>query len=256
MLSCRYRADRFRCALGLLCSHAPTKRVPGLNACPWLPVGGGNENQARSITQMRTGYTSVLQASRSARTRRSRLLFMEFRMLLLNIFTSLRALLGGGGQKRAQQSNVTILRGHLGCGQGNDSRKTYVLHSKARWQRKLLHHPAPDASQINAPPPPSTQATNSRGTGCPVEQHRWRDAGPPRDLKRRLSLTRAGGSQCVKSRHSIKYDSSSNLLSHFHHRPTSSLIILRWGARRSVITTSSATSKGEGVTFRNIRRCE
>ena len=117
-----------------------------------------------------------------------------------------------------------------GCGQGNDSRKTYVLHSKARWQRKLLHHPAPDASHITS----SSQRTPPS----------WRHASPPRDLKRRLSLTPLGGSQCVKSRHSIKYDSSSNLLSHFHHRPTSSLFLPMGG---TVIIASQASSKGGGV---------
>ena len=72
---------------------------------------------------------------------------------------------GRGGKAKqekgaAQQS--TLLRAIeglalrcLGCGQGNDSRKTYVLHSKARWQRKLLHHPAPDA------PPSHTNNTHA-----------------------------------------------------------------------------------------------
>ena len=76
----RYHADLFRCALGLLCSHAPTKRVPGLNACPWLPVEGGTGSKsqvshvdAHSSTQQ--FYTRRAQPAR----RRSRLLFMEFR---------------------------------------------------------------------------------------------------------------------------------------------------------------------------------
>jgi len=75
----RYHADLFRCALGLLCSHAPTKRVPGLNACPWLPVEGGTGSKsqvshvdAHSSTQQ--FYTRRAQPAR----RRSRLLFMEF----------------------------------------------------------------------------------------------------------------------------------------------------------------------------------
>ena len=41
-----------RCALGLLCSHAPTERVPGLNACPWLPVAeeeGGNGGNSQAV---------------------------------------------------------------------------------------------------------------------------------------------------------------------------------------------------------------
>jgi hypothetical protein len=43
-----------RCALGLLCSHAPTERVPGLNACPcrvWGWGGIGRENSRGDITQ-------------------------------------------------------------------------------------------------------------------------------------------------------------------------------------------------------------
>ena len=71
----------------------------------------------------------------------------------------------------------------------------------------------------------------SRGTGCPVKQHRWRNAEPPRDLKHRLSIHNSHTprhdttrSQCVKSRHSMKYDSSSNLVSHFHHRPPSRVV--------------------------------
>ena len=49
------------------------------------------------------------------------------------------------GRQKTVVSDRLITAGsrRLGCGQGNDSRKTYVLHSKARWQRKLLHHPAP-----------------------------------------------------------------------------------------------------------------
>ena len=50
----RYHADRFRCALGLLCSHAPTERVPGLNACPcrvWGWGGIGRENSRGDITK-------------------------------------------------------------------------------------------------------------------------------------------------------------------------------------------------------------
>ena len=77
----------------------------------------------------------------------------------------------------------------------------------------MLHHPAPGALTLTQyAHTPYNSINHSCGTGCPVEQHRWRDAGPPRDLKRRFNLTHtAGGSQCVKSRHSIKYDSSSNL---------------------------------------------
>jgi hypothetical protein len=58
-----YRRSSFllgRCALGLLCSHAPTERVPGLNACPWLPCrwGVGRKNQTGK-TSRSAQYSSV-----------------------------------------------------------------------------------------------------------------------------------------------------------------------------------------------------
>ena len=77
-----YRRSSFllgRCALGLLCSHAPTERVPGLNACPWLPVEGGTGSKSQ-VSHMHPHssthqfYTRHAQPAR----RRSRLLFMEF----------------------------------------------------------------------------------------------------------------------------------------------------------------------------------
>ena len=98
---------------------------------------------------------------------------------------------------------------------------SYTHTSQAHTQTQTTYRKRPPHLHFAA------QLNLSRGTGCPVEQHRWCEAGPPRDLKRRLSLahtTSPRGSQCVKFRHSIKYDSSSNLLSHFHHRPTSRLL--------------------------------
>jgi hypothetical protein len=129
-----------------------------------------------------------------------------------------------------------------------------------------------------APLPPSValrSALNlSRGTGCPVKQHRWRNAEPPRDLKHRLSThtthtdgkTRHdtdGGSQFVKPRHSMKYDSSSNLLSHFHHRPPSRVARVpsrhRPGEARpqSTLThTHSHLRRHQSHIIRNIRQCD
>ena len=105
VLCCRYHADRFRCSLGLLCSHAPTKRVPGLNACPWLPVEGGTGSRSQEFhTSMHTViHTAVIHAPRSARTEAESSSLHGVRMLLLNIFTSLRAQVGGEGSGAARQ---------------------------------------------------------------------------------------------------------------------------------------------------------
>ena len=67
-----------------------------------------------------------------------------------------QSLIAFGHQKTVVSDSTHHRRLHhcLGCGQGNDSRKTYVLHSKARWQRKLLHHPAPKAPGHNNTRPP------------------------------------------------------------------------------------------------------
>ena len=62
------------------------------------------------------------------------------------------------------------------------------IASSSRTRRPLAHSLS---HSLLAPLPPSValrSALNlSRGTGCPVKQHRWRNAEPPRDLKHRLS---------------------------------------------------------------------
>jgi hypothetical protein len=54
----------------------------------------------------------------------------------------------------------------------------------------IIPHQTPSHSlshSLLAPLPPSVALNLSRGTGCPVKQHRWRNAEPPRDLKHRLT---------------------------------------------------------------------
>jgi hypothetical protein len=96
--------------------------------------GGGNGKQVTSFTRGCTQlYTAVLHAPRSARTEAESSSLHGVQMLLLNIFTSLRAQEGGEGGKageRPQQTNVHYASGGRGEPAQSGQRATRVSNTR------------------------------------------------------------------------------------------------------------------------------